>query len=816
MAVAVPKEVVKARENYLTEGGLLSWLVTVDHKRIGVMYGLTSLAFMGLAGFEALAMRIQLAQPNNHFLSADLYNQFFTMHGTTMIFLVIMPLGLGFFGNIAMPLQIGARDVAFPRLNALSYWIFLFGALFMYSSFLFGGLPDAGWFGYANLTERFFTPGSREDFWAIGLLILGISSILGALNFFVTIVNMRAPGMTFMRMPIFVWNILVASVLVLVAFPPLTVGLVFLVMDRFLGTHFYSTVAGATPILWQHLFWLFGHPEVYILALPAFGIISEVIPCFSRKPLFGYAAMAYATALIGFISYGVWGHHMFATGMGPIADAAFALSTMAIAIPTGIKVYSWVATLWRGNFVWTTSFLYALAFVVQFTLGGLTGVMHAQPPIDLQQTGSYFIVAHFHYVLGGGSLFAFLAGLYYWWPKITGRMMNEKLGRINFWLTCIGFNMTFFPMHFLGLGGMPRRIYTYGAGLHWDFWNMFCTIGAFVMATGILFLLIAMVESLTRGPEAPADPWDGRTLEWSIPSPPPVYNFAEIPHVHSKDAFWEMKYGNNPGHKVPEVAAEHEAGHVPHIHVPAPSMFPILLAAGLALCGIGAVAWLRITLVGLLIVYLAIVGIGFEYPTYGEHPSKERGDDIYPLDSRKVGMWTFIGSESLFFASLIGTYMAYKGRDLIGPTAKEILEIPLTSFSTFVLLMSSLLMVLALAGFERGDIKAGRNWLFATAGLGCIFLGGQAYEFNKFYHEGVTLQHNLFGQTFYTLVGFHGLHVLLGVIWLLTLAFASFKDMVPKKRALAVEFGGLYWHFVDIVWIVIFSLVYLMDKVTGA
>jgi cytochrome c oxidase subunit 1 len=815
VAVAIPQQVVKERENYLREGGPLSWLSTIDHKRIGVLYGVTSLVFMALAGLEALLMRIQLAQPDSHFLSADAYNQFFTMHGTTMIFLVIMPLGLGFFGNVAMPLQIGARDVAFPRLNALSYWIFLFGALFIYSSFFLGGGPDAGWFGYANLTERFYSPGAREDFWAIGLLILGFSSILGSLNFFVTIVNMRAPGMTFMRMPIFVWNILVASVLVLVAFPPLTVGLIFLVMDRFLGTHFYSTVAGATPLLWQHLFWLFGHPEVYILALPAFGIISETIPCFSRRPLFGYAAMAYATALIGFISYGVWGHHMFASGMGPIADAAFSLSTMIIAIPTGIKVYSWVATMWGGEFRMTTSFYYALAFVIQFTLGGLTGVMHAQPVMDLQQNGSYFIVAHFHYVLGGGSLFAFLSGIYYWWPKLTGKMLDERLGKLNFWFTCIGFNMTFFPMHILGLGGMPRRVYTYGAGLHWGFWNMFETVGAFVMGVGILLFVIAMVQSLMSREAAPADPWDGRTLEWLIPSPPAIYNFAEIPHVHSKDAFWEIKYGRPQSQPQPDAQPEHdEGGH--GIHMPAPSLFPILLAAGIALVGIGAIAWFRITVVGVLIVYLAILGMGFEYATCGEHPSKERGDDAFPLDNRKVGMWAFIGSESLFFASLIATYMVYKGRDLVGPTAKEILEIPLTSFSTFVLLMSSLLMVLALSGFERGNIRAGRNWLFATAGLGCIFLGGQAYEFTKFYHEGVTLQHNLFGQTFYTLVGFHGLHVLLGVIWLLSLAFASFKGLVPKKRALAVEFGGLYWHFVDIVWIIIFSLIYLMDKVTGA
>ena len=508
-----------------------------------MLYGLTTLLFFLMGGIEALLMRIQLARPDNTFLSAYLYNEMFTMHGTTMIFLVVMPVGLGFFANFIVPLQIGARDVAFPRLNALSYWIFLFGALVLNAGWLANLVPDAGWFGYANLTERYYSPGLNVDFWTLGLLISGVGSVLSGINLLVTIINMRAPGMTFMRLPLFVWSVMVMFVLILVAFPPLTVGLIFLAMDRFFDTHFYRVVAGATPLLWQHLFWLFGHPEVYIMVLPAFGIMSELVPTFSRKPLYGYPVMAYSTALIGFLSYGVWAHHMFAVGMGPAADSAFALTSMLIAIPTGIKIFSWIATMWGGDLKMKTPFLYALAFIIQFTMGGLSGIMHAQPPVDLQQTDSYFIVAHFHYVLFGGTAFALLGGLYYWWPKVTGKLLDERLGKLNFWLMVIGFNLTFFPMHILGAEGMPRRIYRFAPGMGWDSINLLCTIGAFTMALSVLVLLINILKTMRNGELAGPDPWDARTLEWSIPSPPPEYNFKQIPLVRARDQFWHDKYG---------------------------------------------------------------------------------------------------------------------------------------------------------------------------------------------------------------------------------------------------------------------------------
>jgi cytochrome c oxidase subunit I len=815
---AYPKE-LPAPTNYLSEGGLLSWLTTVDHKRIAVLYGVTTLIFLVIGGIEALLLRIQLATPNGTFLSAAAYNQMFTMHGTTMIFLVVMPVGVGFFSNFVVPLQIGARDVAFPRLNALSYWLFLFGGLLLQASFVWKAAPDAGWFGYANLTERYYSPGLNVDFWIVSLLILGVSSVIGGINFFVTVVNMRAPGLTFMRLPLFVWSVLVMFVLILVAFPPLTVGLILLWMDRAYGTHFYEVVAGATPLLWQHLFWLFGHPEVYIMVLPAFGIMSELVPVFSRKPLFGYPMMAYSTVLIGFLSYGVWAHHMFAVGMGPVADSAFMLTSMLIAIPTGIKIFSWIATIWGGALEMSTPFYFALAFILQFTVGGLSGIMHASPPIDLQQTDSYFVVAHFHYVLFGGTFFALVGGLYYWWPKVTGRMLSERLGKINFWLTVIGFNVTFFPMHILGAEGMPRRVYRYAPMMGWDSLNMLATVGAFILGFAVLVLVVNMVMSLRSGEEAGNDPWDGRTLEWTMPSPPPEYNFARIPIVRGRDAFWLEKYGRALEPEQARQGAVEPTGHVLEpgpaevIHVPPPSIFPLVLAAGILVIGIGMMVWTRIIFIGVAVTLLAIIGMAFELPNFGEETHGEGSGT--GLDNRKIGIWTFIASETIFFASLISTYLIYKGRSLSGPTAREILEIPLTSGSTFILLMSSLLMVLALAALQRADYKWSRVWLFGTIGCGLMFLGGQVYEFTHFYHEGLALQTNLFGQTFYTLVGFHGAHVTIGVIWLIVLAVASMVGELPAKRSLALDCAALYWHFVDIVWIIIFSLIYLM-KATGA
>ncbi|MEN8144379.1 MAG: cytochrome c oxidase subunit I [Gemmatimonadota bacterium] len=583
-------------------GGLWSWITTVDHKRIGVLYGVSALFFLLVGGLEALLIRLQLASPNNTLIGPDLYNQLFTMHATTMVFLAIMPLSAAFF-NFIVPLQIGARDVAFPRLNAFSFWAFLLGGLFMNASFFFGGAPDAGWFGYANLTSTQYSPGVRVDFWILGLAVLGISSIVAALNFIVTIINLRAPGMRFMRMPLFTWMTLITSFLLVLAFPAITVGLVLLLFDRNFGTLFFNPAAGGDVLLWQHLFWIFGHPEVYILLLPSLGIVSEVIPTFSRKPLFGYPFVVFSGMLIAFMGFGVWAHHMFSVGLGPIGNSVFSAATMLIAIPTGVKIFNWIATLWGGTIRFRTPLYFAVGFVSMFIIGGLSGVMHASAPSDLQQTDTYFIVAHIHYVLFGGVAFGLFAGIYYWFPKVTGRLMSETLGKIHFWLMLISFNVTFFPQHFLGLGGMPRRVFTYSEGMGFDTLNLVSTVGSLFMGLAMIVFVINMVRSLRKGAPAGADPWEAPTLEWSIPSPPVHYNYQAIPTVNSRDPLW-----HEGGVSLPDADGEP--------HMPDPSFYPFVLALGVVTLAIGALTTLAVVFVGLLLVLIGVYGWAFEP---GEH-----------------------------------------------------------------------------------------------------------------------------------------------------------------------------------------------------
>ena len=561
-----------------SESRIWSWVTTVDHKRIGILYLVTAFAFFIGGGIEALIMRLQLAGPDGQLTSGDTFNQLFTMHGTSMIFLAIMPLNASFF-NFMIPLMIGARDVAYPRLNAFSYWLFLFGGLYLNASFI-GGAPNVGWFAYAPLTEPGYALTKGVEFWIVGLAILGLASIISSLNFIVTILNMRAPGMTFRRLPVFVWMTLVTSFLVVFAFPPFTVATILLFFDRLLGSQFFIQTAGGggDPVLWQHMFWFFGHPEVYILILPAMGIVSEVLPTFARKPLFGYTAVVFSGISIGFLGFTVWAHHMFVVGLGALPNAVFAASTMLIAIPTGVKVLNWSATLYKGSISLKTPFYFAAGFLVLFTIGGLSGMMHASPPVDAQQSDSYWIVAHLHYVLFGGALMGIFAGLYYWIPKMSGRILNDRLGQLHFWLMFIGMNVTFGPMHVLGNDGMPRRIYTFPSGQGWDAWNMVATIGSFVIAAGVLVFMYNVFVSLVRGKKAGADPWDGQTLEWAIPSPPPVHNFAAIPVVGSNRPHWDAKYGDAP--EQPQ-AGEGE------IHMPPPSYWPVFVAFTLAMAAVG-------------------------------------------------------------------------------------------------------------------------------------------------------------------------------------------------------------------------------------
>ncbi|CAN5281985.1 cytochrome c oxidase subunit I [soil metagenome] len=607
----------------LYAGGLASWLWTVDHKRIGVLYGVTALVYFVAGGIEALFIRIQLAAPEGTFVGADTFNQLFTMHGTTMVFLVLMPLAAAMF-NYIIPLQIGARDVAFPRLNAFSYWTFLLGSLLLNLSFLVGeGPPDAGWFGYANLTSKQYSPGMGIDFWLLSLQIMGVASIASAVNFTTTILNMRAPGMSLMRMPLFTWMALVVQILILLAFPALTVGFIFLTFDRFFGTHFYIPSAGGRPILWQHLFWIFGHPEVYILILPSFGIVSEVLPAFARKPLFGRPFVIFSGILIGFLGFGVWSHHMFATGMGPVADTAFSLMTFLIAIPTGVKIFNWIGTLWGGTIEFRTPLLFAVGMVALFIIGGLSGVMHASPPVDIQQHDSYFIVAHIHYVFFGGTVFGLFAGLYYWWPKVTGRMLGEGLGKLHFWLMFIGMNVTFFPMHFLGMDGMPRRIYTYAADTDWAMWNVVATIGAFVIALSVLVFFVAALKSLLGGEPAPADPWDAATLEWTMSSPPPEYNFAVIPEVNSARPFWLHKYGptrDTSTHVQAEGTPPQPLEPSTRIDLPSPSPWPVVASLGLGLVAGGALIGLWAVLLGVVVLLVGVYAWALQPLERAGHP----------------------------------------------------------------------------------------------------------------------------------------------------------------------------------------------------
>ncbi|WP_202077259.1 cytochrome c oxidase subunit I [Caldalkalibacillus salinus] len=556
--------------------GVMDWLTTVDHKKIGILYLVAGAFFFLLGGIEAMLIRFQLMFPMNDLIGGEAYNQILTMHGTTMIFLAAMPILFGFM-NVIIPLQIGARDVAYPFVNALGFWLFLAGGIILNVSWFMGGAPDAGWTAYVPLSTDF--SGSGVDFYVLGLQVSGIGTLIGGINFLVTIINMRAPGMTFMRMPLFTWSSFIASGLILFAFPALTVGLALLMFDRVFGTAFFDPGLGGNVILWQHIFWIFGHPEVYILILPAFGIISEVIATFSRKRLFGYTAMVFATLLIGFLGFMVWVHHMFTVGLGPVANAIFAVLTMAIAVPTGIKIFNWLFTMWGGQIRFNTASLFAIGFIPTFVMGGVTGVMLSVPPADYQYHDTYFVVAHFHYVIVGGLAFGLFAAAFYWWPKIFGRMLSERLGKWTFWTFFFGFHFTFFPQHFLGLLGMPRRYFTYMPGQGLELGNMISTIGAIGMAVGSFLFIWNIIVSHRKGAEqAPADPWDGRTLEWSISSPPPEYNFKQSPLVRGIDTLWLEKMAGNKNVTPAEPLSD--------IHMPSPTIVPLFMSIGLFIAGL--------------------------------------------------------------------------------------------------------------------------------------------------------------------------------------------------------------------------------------
>ena len=632
-ALVTPKEAKGMFARPVEPKGWRDWVFTVDHKKIGIMYGVVAFVFFIVGGLEAMLIRLQLAAPNGKVLSAEQYNQMFTMHATTMVFLFVMPMASA-FANYFVPLQIGARDVAFPRIPVFGLWTFVAGAIFVNLSWFLGGGADGGWFMYAPNSTKMFSPGHGVDFWAFGLQITGIASLTGAINLIVTCINMRAPGMSLFKMPIFTWMIMVVQFLLVFAMPVITVALFLLSFSRGFGGAFFDVKQGADPLLWQHLFWIFGHPEVYILVLPSFGIVSEVLPVFSRKPLFGYKFVAISGAAIGFVGWGVWAHHMFASGLGPISVLVFSMATMMIAVPTGVKIINWTLTMWGGKLQFTTAMLFAIGLVIEFTIGGLSGVTHAVAPSDTQQTDTYYIVAHFHYVLFGGAIFGLFSGFYYWWPKVFGRLLNERWGKANFWLMVIGMNLTFGPMHIVGLQGQPRRMYRYEeSNVHARFWNAISTVGAFVLAIGILcFIVNVVITHRSKNPavKAPLDPWDARSLEWMTSNPPPAHNFDAIPTVHELDEFFHRKYAvDHETDEIKQIAtaeqimAEQMAHAEKNIHLPSPSYWPLVVSLSLPIIGFGVIYSHILIAVGALVTILGLFGWSME-------PSVATKDDYEP------------------------------------------------------------------------------------------------------------------------------------------------------------------------------------------
>ncbi len=719
--------------------GLLSWVASVDHKRVGLMYILLAVFFLVVGGCEALLIRVQLAVPNGTFLSPQMFNQLFTMHGTTMVFLVGMPVFTG-FSNFMVPLMIGAKDVAFPRLNAMSFWMLPFGAVLLYFSFLTGSAPDAGWFSYAPLSTKPYSLLPGVDCWILGLAVMGIGSIAGAINIVATVICCRAPGMSLQRVPLFVWIMFMQAILIVITIPPLNSALALLLIDRWLEGSFFEPARGGSAVLWQHFFWMFGHPEVYVFALPAFAMISEVIPVFSRKPIYGYAFVAGSSTVIVLLSYTVWAHHMFAVGLGMGANIFFATATLLIALPTGIKVFNWTATLWGGSIQFTAAMMFAIAFLVQFVIGGLTGIMFAAVPIDWQLTDTYFVVAHFHYVLVGGIVFALFAATYYWFPKMTGRMLDERLGKWQFWLWVIGFNTTFGIQHVLGIMGMPRRVYTYADNPGWALLNGISSAGAIFMAAGTLVMVWNIIKSLLRGEIAGNNPWGAFTLEWATSSPPPVENFDKVPEIKSRRPVWDLDH--------PEFA---------------------------------------------------------DWKT-----AKTPEDSGHRTRREKVAAWSFVISEAIFFILLLVTYVVFNTEHSDdGPTAATALNVPRTGLFSLFLLGSSLTFWIAERNLRKGDQAGFIKWLDFTVLLGIVFLCGQAWEYAGLLSSDIKISTNLFASTFFTVTGFHGLHVTGGIVALVIMLTMGRKGYMTSKRASVFSSVGVYWHFVDIVWIFVFSIIYL-------
>ncbi len=811
-----------------TPPGLLGRLSSVDHKIIGKRYLITAFAFLIVGGIDALLMRAQLAAPGQTLVTPEYYNQLFTMHGVSMIFLYALPMLSG-FSNYLWPLMLGTRDMAFPRVNALSYWLFLAAGLFLYSSFLIGQAPDGGWFAYVPLTSHQYSPGINIDFYALGLIFLGISTSVGAINFIATLARLRAPGMSVNRMPIFVWGTITVSVAIVFAIPALTVDLIFLYFDRAFGMHFFDPGAGGQPLLWQHLFWIFGHPWVYIIVLPAMGMVSDILPVFCRRPLVGYTYVALATVSTGIIGFGVWVHHMFATGLPLRSMSFFGAASLVIAIPSAVSVFAWLATIFHGRPQFKTPFLFMAGFIFLFVVGGVSGVMTAAIPFDWQLTDTYFIVAHIHYVLVGINVFPVIGAIYFWFPKITGRMMSERLGKWNFWVMIVGFNLAFFPMHLLGMMGMPRRIYTYQAEFGWGPLNLLVSIGALIFAIGVLLVLINVWMSLVRGAPAGDNPWDAPTLEWSTTSPPPVYNFAVIPTIRSRHPLWEDRLGETGlseiyrgpllirGRETTETSpldAETRAV----LKMPGDSYWPLALTVALTIFFYGLLlhAWWVAAAAAAGSLFCCAAWL---WPSDAEQnrpagTSSDTETELTVGDSSRssVGGWgmtLLVVNEAMFFAYLIFSYFYLSSQSSHAWPPTGLPDLKLVIPNTFILIASSLTAWWGTRGLESDNRNRLRIGLGLSILLGIAFLAIQAKEFSS---KTFRPDDSAYASSFFTITGFHGAHVLIGLLMLMTILVRVFRGHFRSDSHLAVSNAVFYWHFVDVVWLVVLASLYLVPR----
>lgn len=824
-AVAHEDEEARAAERlrlmYDDKPGLVGWLSTVDHKRIGKRYLVTALAFLVVGGLEALVMRLQLSKPNATVLTPEGYNRMLTMHGITMILWYAQPI-LSAFGNYLIPMQIGARDMAYPRLNAFSYWTFLLSGLFLYLGPLIGTAPDAGWFAYAPLSGPRFSPGLGMDFYCVAIVFLTVSTTVGAINFITTILRHRAPGMTLTRMPLMMWSTLTTSFVVLFALPPLTVACVFLELERAWGFQFFSTARGGDPLLWQHLFWFWGHPWVYVVFLPATGMISTLLPAYCRRPLVAYKWVAASTVMTGLIGFSVWVHHMFATGENHGAMTYFSAASMVISVFSTLQVIAWLVTIAKGRVVLRTAMLFALGFIGALVLGGLSGVATALIPLDWQVHDTYFVVGHLHYVLVGANVFPVFAALYHWFPKITGRMLDERLGRVSFWLMFVGFNLLFFPMHILGVHGMTRRIYTYSADRGWGDLNMLATIGAMVLGVGVLVSVLNFVISLRRGPHAGKNPYNADTLEWSSLSPPPSYGTVRIPTVVSRSPLWdEHDEEHDPRnarildqlHATYSTSAR-KAEPLGVALMPGETMVP--LATALAVLATAIAFVFRAPAMAIATFGLVLLAVArWLWPKPLKHPDppirtdEERTLMSPDIDTRRGtwAMWCFIGTEAMLFVALFFAWFMHRGHASVWP-AHEPPKLHLALPMLAILLVSSVVLHAGERFARKEKPRAARLAVIGTLLLGAGFVVLQVFEYIETLSKH-SPRDSAYDSLHTTITSFHALHVLVGLAFL---AYALFlprvedKDRPPHR---ALHNAALYWHFVDVVWIAIVAFLYV-------